>query len=353
MKLSSVLSVLFLGMCVSYFAVSTYLLSKLDIPDWGVLKAPKYVKHDERLPITVVYQHIEKPAQIFVVFEYRDAKGKYCGQQHHLHNILTIYGSGELDYELPLSLPKDAMLIRVSAGLHEVPENHTTSIYKTPKRAPALFSSWVPVVRSDVPPDTHVESIIGILHKAYQQGFWREYRGDYSLAGWVLTFGYLFCAVLLFLCLKNSAFTDFKEKLFWVSLFGIIVLFAINKQLDLQLLITDIARTAAKEYQVYEQRKPFQIRVIALFASIALGLFGLVSVLVWKSHKTLLLALTGVAVIFGYFVLRLVSYHAIEEIMKQRYVFISLYDVLELAGVALVGVGVLWYNRTHKHTTRS
>jgi hypothetical protein len=352
MKLNSTLPVLLLSMCFCYFAISTYLLSKLDIPDWGELKVPKYVKHDEILQITVVNKNIEKPAQVFVIFEFKDVKGKYCGQQHHLQHILTTHSSGELYYKLPLSAPGDAKLIRVSAGLYEVPENDTTSIYKTPKRAPALFSSWLPIVRNGGPPDAHVESITGILHKAYQQGLWREHRGDDSLAGWVLTFGYLLCA-LLFLCLKNASFTDFKEKLFWVSLFGIIVLFGINKQLDLQLLITDIARTVAKEYQVYEQRKPFQIRVIALFASLALGLFGLVSVLVWRSHKTLLLALAGVAVIFGYFVLRLVSYHAIEEIMKQRYVFFSLYDVFELAGVALVGVGVLWYNRTHKYTTRS
>lgn len=310
--------------------------------------SPKYISLGPEVSFSVSFHDIQKPAQLFTVFEYRDTNGLFCGQQHHLSSIEIISDAGMKSLKLPLIIPADAATIRISVGLYDLPTNGNGSIYHTTRRAPSISSAWLPISRDGSNPIASAVSISNIISRAYGQGFWRTQRGDYTLAGWGITLSYAVCVFFFIYCLKGVANHDASERLFWRVLFMVVLLLCINKQLDLQMLITDIARTAAKELQVYEFRKPIQIKVISFFASMAIGLFCLVGMLVRQAHKGLLLALAGISVITGYLFLRLMSYHSVDAMLGRKLFIFSLFDVIEFLGILLIGAGVVWYGRTYQ-----
>jgi hypothetical protein len=188
-----------------------------------------------------------------------------------------------------------------------------------------------------------------IFAKSYHTGYWKSYRGDYSFSGWMVTFFYVLCCFILLFVFFKTSFTSGTDKTFWILIFGIILFLSINKQLDLQMLITDIARTTAKEYHLYETRKLFQIKIISFFTSLGFGAIALLIFFLRKSHKSVFVALGGITAIFLFLFFRLISFHKIEAILREHIGFFTLFDCFELVGIFLVIFSCIWYYKSHKY----
>jgi hypothetical protein len=117
---------------------------------------------------------------------------------------------------------------------------------------------------------------------------------------------------------------------FWLATFGVLLLLGINKQLDLQTLLTDVLRDLSLQEGWFQERRLWQARFIGglLFLGFSSGLFALY----WLRHVfvRIRVSLLGLTVL-GTFVLVRAAYfhHVIRRGGRVHW-------VLELCGIALV-----------------
>ena len=89
----------------------------------------------------------------------------------------------------------------------------------------------------------------------YGTGRWRPEIGDPSVMGWATVAAYGACALLAFWAARVRPADDRRCFWFWVTVGLLMVVLAVNKQLDLQTLFTDIGRQVARHQGWIEQRR--------------------------------------------------------------------------------------------------
>jgi hypothetical protein len=193
------------------------------------------------------------------------------------------------------------------------------------------------------------------------QIYWRPRIGDASLMGWLTVAAYGLTAVLcLMVALKQSAelggsqaigFSGAEDKAaplqrrLWLGVAILMAFLCLNKQLDLQSLLTNIGRIVAKQGGWYNQRRTIQFWfVVAIgLASVAAFVF-----LAWKSRsifrgRTLLLL--GLSMLLLFVVMRAASFHHVGVFLEQRILGLKLNWILELGSIALVAVSAVQASR--------
>ena len=170
--------------------------------------------------------------------------------------------------------------------------------------------------------------------------------GDFTVLGWTITAGYL---VTSFLCLRRgTASLEAGDKRVWLALGLFLLGMGLNKQLDLQLLVTDIGRRLAHVQGWYEQRGLVQIGFVVI-----LGLF-LASVgawLLWGAREHLDetgLAFLGTGVLVLFVLLRAISYDVRDVLL--RIGDWNATGLLEIFGTVLIAIAAL---RGKAHSTNS
>jgi len=170
---------------------------------------------------------------------------------------------------------------------------------------------------------------------------WRPVIGDPSPMGWFTVFAYAIAAFLAWRVWSQNR----ERNRIW---FGVTVLMAflcINKQLDLQSLLTDIGREIARFSGEYENRRGFQkFFIIAILAIVAI--FG--PLFAWKyraflkGHKLLA---AGLVFLLTFIVIRAISFHHMDVFLKKsRAGGVKMNWVLELTGIGLVALAA-WRER--------
>ena len=173
---------------------------------------------------------------------------------------------------------------------------------------------------------------------------WRPGFNDPTLIGWIAVAGYLACAVLAWRAAEIARWGGSEfERRFWLALCAVMTMLAINKQLDLHVLITDIGRYWAVQHDLYQQRRAFQ----KLFmAAVAAGI-ALAGVLAWFTTRNrdpaLRLALAGIGVCCGYILIRAASFHHTDVFMRSEVFGLRWNGMIELAGIALTMLGAWRY----------
>jgi len=346
MKFKFIAIAFFIGISLFYYILSSFLLSRDNTPTWGTINYPQYILFSKETHISVSYQKIPVPVQVYIKTVYRNKAGSYSGE-HQYKNLVksTLTGSGEKSFVLPAFASDTIAQVRIKVKLLEryPGKNHLKNTLN--KFDQPLVSRWIPVLDDAMSVERDHLTLLDTFSKGYQGGFWKDHRGDSSLIGWTITLFYFFCFCCLSVLVFKVSIPHTSDKVFWFTVTGIILFLAINKQLDLQMLVTDIARLVAKDYQVYEIRKPFQIRFISFFASIGFGTIILFILLFHKLHKSIFLASGGLAVLLLFLAFRLLSYHSVEVFMSRPIFGFSLFNILELTGVCMVCFAALWYLR--------
>lgn len=127
----------------------------------------------------------------------------------------------------------------------------------------------------------------------------------------------------------------------WLVLAAIFLALGINKQLDLQTLVTEIGRVLAHRGGWYEERRFVQAIFVGVVALV--GVIGLL-VFAWLTRGQLRdfrVVLGGLAFLLSFVVIRAASFHSVDELIRFAPLGIRMNWVFELGGIALVGFGVV------------
>jgi hypothetical protein len=170
---------------------------------------------------------------------------------------------------------------------------------------------------------------------------WRPVIGDPSPMGWFTVAAYALAAFLAWRVWSQNR----ERNRVW---FGVTVLMAflcLNKQMDLQSLVTDIGREIARFFGEYEHRRGFQkFFIIAVLAIVAI--FG--PLFAWK-YRTFLkghkLLAAGLVFLLTFIVVRAISFHHMDVFLKKsRAGGVKMNWILELTGIGLVALAA-WRER--------
>ncbi|MFM1822214.1 MAG: hypothetical protein RI967_480 [Planctomycetota bacterium] len=162
--------------------------------------------------------------------------------------------------------------------------------------------------------------------------------GDPTPLGWTVTIGYAVAAYAAWRA-RTAGVRSAGERRFWVALAGALLLLAFNKQLDLQIAVTRLARDFAKEGGWYRERKTLQVALSAAALLAATGAFAWVAWRLRAARARVWPALAGLALLAAYVALRLVSLHAVDAWLRAGP--IPARDLAEPFALALVLAGAL------------
>lgn len=170
---------------------------------------------------------------------------------------------------------------------------------------------------------------------------WSPGLGDNHWMGWLTVVVYLLAAVASGLAayrLAGAEGADGRERRFWILAAGLMLALALNKQLDLQSLLTMIARCHSRLAGWYEVRRRVQEGFILLVAVGGLAVLGLLALFLRAILKRIWLALLGLGFVCVFVVVRAASFHHVDIALGSTLAGVRLNWLLELPGPTLVAL---------------
>ena len=173
---------------------------------------------------------------------------------------------------------------------------------------------------------------------------WSPGIGDPHIMGWITVAVYAACTLAaLHLSIRNpfNGPSAWRERLFWAGVCALMACLAVNKQLDLQTLMTAIGRCHAKLNGWYNERQAMQRGFIR---ALALGAFLLALGTAWFLRASLrrnALAVLGLAFVLGFVVIRAVGFHDLDHLISTEVMSIRVNWILELSGLVLILLNAL------------
>jgi hypothetical protein len=177
--------------------------------------------------------------------------------------------------------------------------------------------------------------------------YWQRV-GDPTIIGWTITIAYFIAA---FLCWRtgriereNNLGTRNSHSYFlWFGLLILLILLGINKQLDLQTLLTSLGREISMTQGWYGKRREVQF----VFTGF-LGLFGLLSIGVfiwWLRNRfwEFWLIILGLVLLFSFIFIRAASFNHVNYLLNKWSVIgpFRMKYFVELGGIVLLGFGAI------------
>ena len=183
-----------------------------------------------------------------------------------------------------------------------------------------------------------------IVLAAADNGRWHAGIGDPTLFGWLTVAAYGLAA---FLCFKQSGIVKKQGggARFWLVLSAVLLLLAINKQLDLQSWFTQVMRDSAHAHGWYAQRRAMQLAFIAilglgmLIVLLSLRLFLANS---WRHYK---LVWVGIALLCAFIVIRAASFHHMDILINSNILGIKINVILELLALFIIILGTIYHKK--------
>ena len=181
---------------------------------------------------------------------------------------------------------------------------------------------------------------------------WSPGLGDNHPMGWLTVLVYLVAAIMsaraaLALSRRGGAGEQGatrRERSFWWIACAILAVLAVNKQLDLQSLLTMVGRCHASLAGWYENRRDVQRAFIWVVAGGGAVLLILLTVLLRGILGRVWLALLGLGFVCGFVVIRAASFHHMDVLIGSTAMGLRVNWLLELPGPLLV-IAVAWRRR--------
>ncbi|HLQ19712.1 MAG TPA: YgjV family protein [Tabrizicola sp.] len=164
---------------------------------------------------------------------------------------------------------------------------------------------------------------------------WGPGLGDNDVMGWVTVLVYLASAVSsarAALALQN----DRRERRFWWIACAVLLFLALNKQLDLQSLLTMVGRCHASLAGWYEERRAVQRAFVLAVAGGGVVALVLLALLLRGILRRVWAALLGLGFVCGFVVIRAASFHHVDVLIGTSALGVKVNWLLELPGPLLV-----------------
>jgi hypothetical protein len=154
--------------------------------------------------------------------------------------------------------------------------------------------------------------------------------------GWFTVVSYFLCAVVsgsaavLIRKIEKRAFS------FWLLTCLLLVGLGINKQLDLQSLMTEMGRQIAHAGSWYDQRRGVQFWFVILFAAAFSSVWIWFAITCRGVFRRFRLAFWGLFVLLGFIIVRATSFHHFDEVIGFELGGIRMNWVFELTGIYII-----------------
>lgn len=160
--------------------------------------------------------------------------------------------------------------------------------------------------------------------------------------GWMTVGFYGVCALTAALAAWRARADFLKgERRIWTWVAILMAALCVNKQLDLQSLFTDIGRVLASNEGWYAQRRTFQkwfVLGVLAGSLMTTGLLWWRFRSFWRRH---FLLASGLAFLVTFIVVRAISFHHVDLILKMTVSGVRMNWFLELGGIALIWIAAL------------
>jgi hypothetical protein len=183
------------------------------------------------------------------------------------------------------------------------------------------------------------------MYEFIQKIRWRPEIGDPSTMGWVTVCAYAIAAMMCWLAARRCgrvSGTARGSRELWLLIAALMALLCVNKQLDLQSLLTDIGRVMSWRQGWYEDRREFQkLFIFGLLGgfTILAGVALVVCRAFWKRH---VLLAVGLVFLSAFVAVRAVSFHHFDVFLKWSPAGVRMNWLLELSGIALIWLAAVF-----------
>lgn len=171
-------------------------------------------------------------------------------------------------------------------------------------------------------------------------GRWRPGIGDPTAVGWVTVAVYFLAVCACLRAARREAAANRRAAL-WVGLAVLMAALGVNKQLDLQTLVTEVGRDVLRSWGEYERRREYQVLFIGCVAAACAVLVPVSLWLIRDNLRARWPTVLGLIFLLGFIVIRAASFHHIDALLAARLGGVTWNGVFELGGIALIAVGAL------------
>lgn len=184
---------------------------------------------------------------------------------------------------------------------------------------------------------------------------WSPTIGDPTIWGWITVVIYALAAIISARTMQLAAFpaeSATRERVFWALLALGLAFLAINKQLDLQTLLTTAGRCAAQIQGWYDARRSLQAGlIIGLLVFVVLGgVFFLI--LLRGTLRRSAVPLLGAMFVCGFVLVRAVGMHQVDAMIGMRlpaaFGSVKVNFLLEAPGPLIIMGWGLWLSRRNR-----
>jgi hypothetical protein len=174
-------------------------------------------------------------------------------------------------------------------------------------------------------------------------GTWSPGIGDPTLGGWVTVALYALAAWACHQVLQSERrhrlLLSSNERVIWRLLVLGMIALGVNKQLDLQSALTELARLHAHEHGWYRNRRQFQQAFVVSVPILGVTALAALTVLVWNAPAQTLWSCTGAAGLLVFVAIRATSFHHVDEILGGHLAGLRVNWIIEMGSLVAISLG--------------
>jgi hypothetical protein len=176
---------------------------------------------------------------------------------------------------------------------------------------------------------------------------WSPGVGDPTVVGWVTAAAYLAVALL---AVANARLARRNEEGagFWLALAVVASVLGLNKQLDLQSLLTAAGREVAVAIGWYGRRRVIQAVFVGLLAAGVVGVVGSLIRLRSRTSRAYVLTILGVVGLTAFVLARAATFHHVDALAGVSLGDTTLGAVAELGSLATIALGCVGWRLRHR-----
>ena len=163
---------------------------------------------------------------------------------------------------------------------------------------------------------------------------WSPTIGDPSFLGWFTVVAYFLASLL---CVHASR-KDVDGRRFWAILGFALAALGVNKQLDLQSLLTAVARGLANSEGWYDRRREFQTLFVFAISFLALGGAVAAFVLLRNRSRHVRIAAVGFVLLSAFICIRAASFHHVDRMLNSGFLGARFNWIFEIGGISLIAL---------------
>jgi len=171
-------------------------------------------------------------------------------------------------------------------------------------------------------------------------GHWSPSIGDPTVAGWLTVGLYLAAALACFRAGRDPWRVMPRREFVLYRLLAVgLVGLGLNKQLDLQTALAELARMAAVEGGWYADRRRWQRAFVVGVAALAAVAVGAALAVLRKAPASTVLTAAGALGLAAFVVIRAASFHDVDDFLRARTLGLRANVIIETGSLLLVIAG--------------